>query len=70
MNFRYSLHIIGSIMRVVAALMLFPVLVSVIYSDGCAVWFLAVAAIMFAAGMLPFSYEWPIKTSLPAKDFL
>lgn len=53
MNFRYSLHIIGSIMRVVAALMLFPVLVSVIYSDGCAVWFLAVAAIMFAAGMLP-----------------
>lgn len=53
MNYRYSLQLIGRIVCVVAVLMLLPVLVSLIYSDGQAVWFLICAIFTLAVGLLP-----------------
>lgn len=53
MNIGYSLRIVGRIMRVVAALMLLPALVSAIYRDGYAVWFILSSVVILAVGLLP-----------------
>lgn len=50
MNRRMVFYTVGNILKIEAALMLLPALVSIIYSDGCLQYFLISIAVALAAG--------------------